>query len=269
MIIYLYHINYNGKTLYLNSTNQDLTINGHDYYAGAGNFGDIVQDLKDDSAEIPLGLPFSRVSPDLIAYAANAQGTGLVELKVYTYNKDTEVSLEVFTGIAETFGMSDEVFAIKFKNLLSTFSGLGTRLVASPSCMTELYSTICTMNKASFTYSGTITNISSDRVIITASVFGNYADNWFRFGYILCENEARLILAHDQSDGTITLIAPFSPNIEVDDTFSVYAGCDKMVSTCVEKFNNIEHFFGFPYAPLESTVFVGMKSTTSSGGGSS
>jgi uncharacterized phage protein (TIGR02218 family) len=40
---------------------------------------------------------------------------------------------------------------------------------------------------------------------------------------------------------------PFA--IDVGDTLSITAGCDKLIATCKTKFNNIVNFRGFPTIP--------------------
>lgn len=51
-------------------------------------------------------------------------------------------------------------------------------------------------------------------------------------------------------DGTrFTLQLPMPYDIEIADTYSVIAGCDKTFATCKAKFNNVVNFRGFPHIP--------------------
>ena len=47
----------------------------------------------------------------------------------------------------------------------------------------------------------------------------------------------------------ITLVLPMGSDIAVGDSFNIIAGCDKTVSICSERFNNIINFRGFPDIP--------------------
>ncbi|MBV8061588.1 MAG: DUF2163 domain-containing protein [Alphaproteobacteria bacterium] len=48
---------------------------------------------------------------------------------------------------------------------------------------------------------------------------------------------------------TFVLWLPMPNPIQVGDTYSVYSGCDKRLSTCRDKFSNVVNFSGFPYLP--------------------
>lgn len=45
---------------------------------------------------------------------------------------------------------------------------------------------------------------------------------------------------------------PLMPN--TGDAFTAIAGCDKRLATCINKFNNVNHFGGFPWVPDPSSV---------------
>jgi hypothetical protein len=284
MIVNLYELNYETSTFYLNSSNNDIDLTGDGlgyYYASPGQFGDVTHDLKEDTNEVEWKVPyyFTRYNrtdipliDGILAYAANSVGIGYVALTVRRYDFETydgSTAIIIFAGIGDTFGMTDDMFGIKFKSIYSTASGLGSRLVCSPSCTTELYSTMCKVSKASHTYPGTITAISADKVVVTADVFGAHPITWFECGYIVCRNEYKYILQHDNTTSSITMISPFSKKIIVTDTFTVYTGCNKSVATCKDKFGNVANFYGFPYAPLESQLYMGMRGSGQEGGGSS
>jgi uncharacterized phage protein (TIGR02218 family) len=282
MIVNLYELNYESYTLYLNSSNNDIDLAGLGYYyAAPGQFGDVTHDLKEDTNEVEWKMPyyFTRyeraalpIIDGILAYMANSVGMGHVSLVVRRYDFETynpASAVIIFTGVGDTFGMTDDMFGIKFKSIYSTMSGLGSRLVCSPSCTTELYSTMCKVPKATYTYTGTITALSTDRVGVTADVFGAHPITWFESGYIVCKNEYKYILQHNNAVLSINMISPFSKNIIVTDTFTVYAGCNKSVAMCKDKFSNVANFYGFPYAPLESQLYMGMRGSGQEGGGSS
>lgn len=79
-------------------------------------------------------------------------------------------------------------------------------------------------------------------------------DNYFGFGQIQWltgpnANWQMDILASDFAGKAITLfLAPPSPML-VGDTGIMYPGCNKQLSTCGTKFNNVLNFRGEPFAP--------------------
>jgi hypothetical protein len=56
------------------------------------------------------------------------------------------------------------------------------------------------------------------------------------------------------SNNVCNVIPPFPQAPSPGDTFSVVAGCDRRLSTCVAKFNNESHFMGFPFIPIPESA---------------
>ena len=56
-------------------------------------------------------------------------------------------------------------------------------------------------------------------------------------------------------DGLVlSLKDPQTPAPEVGAAFEIFAGCDKRLETCREKFQNVPNFRGFPFTPGDSWV---------------
>lgn len=55
-------------------------------------------------------------------------------------------------------------------------------------------------------------------------------------------------------NGTISLAQPLPSAPANGDTVTVAPGCDKAKSTCLNKFNNLANFRGFPYVPIPETA---------------
>ena len=79
---------------------------------------------------------------------------------------------------------------------------------------------------------------------------GGYKDTWFTGGFAvdLVTGERRLIVVHDGTTGNITLWQAFS-GVGVGDEIDVYAGCPRSADACVERFDNLVNFGGFPAMP--------------------
>ncbi len=90
-----------------------------------------------------------------------------------------------------------------------------------------------------------------------ASVPGDFYERFYTGGYAVDHvhptGERRIISLHDGTDngsgqGEITLWEPFT-EVVVSGFLTVVAGCDRSAATCVEKFNNLPNFGGFPAMP--------------------
>ena len=89
----------------------------------------------------------------------------------------------------------------------------------------------------------------------TASGLDTYADSWFTAGKLTFTSGANAglameVKAHRTGVGvSIDLWQAMAYPIEAGDSFIVTAGCDKRLTTCHDRFNNIVNFRGFPHIP--------------------
>ncbi|WAC08905.1 MAG: phage BR0599 family protein [Thermodesulfobacteriota bacterium] len=56
------------------------------------------------------------------------------------------------------------------------------------------------------------------------------------------------------STTTFTLFLAMPKTIQIGDTYEAYPGCDKKVSTCEDKYDNVINFRGEPFVPPESVI---------------
>lgn len=127
------------------------------------------------------------------------------------------------------------------------------RNLYQPGCLHNLYDAGCTLNRASFTVSGTIQAGS------TASSFATdltpRAAHYFELGAITFTSGVnagvvRTVKSYDNTTAIIVPTAALPVAPATGDTFTIYPGCDKLQSTCSGKFANLAHFRGFPYIPV-------------------
>jgi uncharacterized phage protein (TIGR02218 family) len=50
--------------------------------------------------------------------------------------------------------------------------------------------------------------------------------------------------------------------VAVGDQFTISAGCDRSMGTCIGRFNNIVNFRGEPYVPGTDTIYKSQVTTT-------
>jgi len=134
------------------------------------------------------------------------------------------------------------------------------------SCRHQLFSTFgphklgaCTINKASYTFPGAVSVVSTDKLIFEVSGL-TQADGFCSAGTITWSTGANVGVVSPvkkHTVGAVTTIELFLPtpySIEVGDNFDITAGCDKTFATCKNKFNNVVNFGGFPHIQVEITT---------------
>lgn len=112
-----------------------------------------------------------------------------------------------------------------------------------------------------FKGTGSVNSVSDDRILAVSGLSG-FADNWFRFGKLAWTsgvNAGRIAEVKGHAKGsmvTLTLWQRAPSPVEPGDDFTVTAGCDKTLTTCRARFDNIANFRGFPHMPGNDRAFA-------------
>ena len=129
--------------------------------------------------------------------------------------------------------------------------------VLGRTCRADLGDDDCKIDleQASYRALGSVTTITLNRrIFATTGVGTGFADDFFNHGKLVWtsgNNNGLISMVKDWINSTVTieLILPTPFDIQGGDTFTVYAGCEKIRSICVSKFNNGINFRGDPYVP--------------------
>lgn len=113
-------------------------------------------------------------------------------------------------------------------------------------CDNNLGDERCGVNLAAFTVTGTITAVAS-RIQFTVSVPPGAAQGLFSFTSGNNNGFSREV--ERLSGSVVRLVLPIPFDIAINDTYSVYRGCNKLFSTCKTVFSNQENHGGFQYMP--------------------
>jgi uncharacterized phage protein (TIGR02218 family) len=115
-------------------------------------------------------------------------------------------------------------------------------------CNHFLYDRHCRLDPLDFAW-GT-TTVTVDGTTVTIAGAGGNPDNYFSRGTILAPSgERRTIIQH--TGLTLILFHPFTTLAPLA-AVTLYAGCDRQITTCVDKFGNKARFGGFPTVPVHN-----------------
>lgn len=152
-----------------------------------------------------------------------------------------EVSLQKQRFVAEVRGIT--------QRLAQTIGEL-----FSPSCRATLGDGRCKVNLASHTVTGSVTSVSSNQEFTDSA--RSEASGLFTFGKLIFTSGANSGLAMEVKEylnnaggGRLSLALPMPYVIAPGDTYSLSKGCDKTLSTCFGRFNNVVNFRGEPAVP--------------------
>lgn len=116
---------------------------------------------------------------------------------------------------------------------------------------------------------GVVSRIISTHSFAATGLDG-FESEWFSRGRVLVGGVSADVATHTQSGGEsiFELLDPIGAALEVDATFVAYAGCDKRLVTCRDKFANTLNFRGFPHMPGNDVVQSGPIAGQAMDGGS-
>jgi hypothetical protein len=116
-------------------------------------------------------------------------------------------------------------------------------------CSRILYDVGCGMNPEDFKIVATVTAVSNGGATLVAAEFADEASQWLRNGYVEIGEQRRMVVDH-QGD-TVIVLAPFI-DITAPVAANAFAGCNRSYSECVNKFDNLKRFLGFPWTPARN-----------------
>lgn len=177
-----------------------------------------------------------------------------VDKLVMSYPGDTSLgTVNLFTGrIADVEGdrASVRLTCKSDVELLDTPFPIN---VYQPTCSHTLFDGGCTLSRAAFTTNTTVGASSTAQRLNNTGLVA--ATGYYDLGTVamtsgVLRGQQRPIKAYTLgSPNTIVLMRPFPVAPAAGDTMAVAPGCDKLQTTCTNKFANLAHFRGEPFIP--------------------
>lgn len=245
-----------GTSLGFTNHDRDITFDSLTYEAATGFSASSMKasdDLSVDDMDASGMLVSDKLDEQDLQNGLydNAQ----IEIWLVNWEDVTQRSLERFGSIGEVT-RSGEKFKTEIRGytyiLQQPFGRLFQRtcqyIVGDSDCTIDL-------DQSQFKGSGTVATVES-RATFNVSGLGAFTDGWFTKGVLTWttgnNTGKRIDVRQDAisgSDRTIRLLYSMGMDVQVGDTFDITAGCDKDINTCIDKFNNVDNFGGFPFMP--------------------
>jgi len=122
-----------------------------------------------------------------------------------------------------------------------------TSLRYQANCRHSLYGLACRVDKENHKQTGTLSLIDPEGLVLTSAGFEDATRKKWIGGAIEIAGQLRTVIAQPATDkikidrifAGIAFVAPYT----------IFEGCNKTVSTCRDKFNNLANFGGIPNLP--------------------
>ncbi|PQA87247.1 DUF2163 domain-containing protein [Hyphococcus luteus] len=241
--------------LVLGFTDHDraLSFDGTDFLPETGATGSALSssaDLAVDNADIEGALAASALSGEDLA-AGRYDGAQVEIFRVNWAAVSQRVLLK--KGVIGEVKREGAAFRAELRGLSHTLDQPVGR-VYQRACDVNLGSAKCgvDLDDPAFKTAGEVTALKDAQSFI-ADGFSSFEDGWFAHGLLTWETGANAGLsAHVKTqtqNGAVALWLPAGAAIEIGDSFTATAGCDKRFQTCREKFSNAINFRGQPFMP--------------------
>jgi uncharacterized phage protein (TIGR02218 family) len=250
-----------GRVLRLTDADFDIVIDGNIYRS----------DIGFTASAMLVGLNLNQVQGLSLSIALTDDGITKKDLQTRRYT----AALVVVSECDYTQPAASKFVMFKGKCGRTSFKDTGDALidvlpltdetvkfadeVYSASCRASLGDSRCGFPIESFVVPFTVTAVATGLTSFTINTFGPSAEgrpdiDYFSQGQLkwLTGGNAEWecdVLRGDLVTKSLTLFFPTPVRVAVGDTGKLYPGCDRLLSTCANKFANVLNFRGEPFAP--------------------
>lgn len=226
---------------------EDLVISGVTYAAATGSYSATTvrstSDLAVDNLEIEAILDSAAITEaDLLAGLYNYAAVELFEVNYLDLSMG---KLTLRKGTIGEVSVDGPRFSAELRGMMQALQQTIGRVYAKR-CDADLGDTRCSVALAGITISAAVTAVT-DQSVFTASAVPARAGG--KLTWTSGENAGLSMEVKTIAGSVVTLNLPMPFAIAITDTFDVYPGCDKNLSTCRGTFNNVVNFRGYPYIP--------------------
>ena len=170
----------------------------------------------------------------------------------------------IFSGYLGQIEIEDGRFHVEMRSHSDRLNRpLGRRYLRS--CGTEFGSASCSVDLEDPIFSTMASVLSVDGISVTLQAQSEFSDGWFKKGVLrIAHKSLRIETDVLSASKRIVTVPELRTNaLNIGDTVTLIAGCDKTVETCKTKFDNFLNFQGFPFIPGEDSALA----TPQAGGG--
>ncbi len=238
-----------GTILAYTDYDKDLIVDGLTYRANKHfNYSNIARSglLQTDGMQIESSLSNEEIKE--IDITTGKYDNAQIEIFYVDYN-----SYEKNTLLFGTIGkikILNNRFVCEVNNLLQKTQ---RRIVKSfsPSCRATFCDHLCKLSKKDFTQIGTVVDVirSKSKFIALGLHPGK---NYYKHGlltFLNGRNKKIAVEIKSSIDNEVELFLELPYGIQKNDQYSIILGCDKLFTTCSNKFNNTINFRGEPHIP--------------------
>lgn len=238
---------------------RDITYSGTTYLAATGHAPSNIatsSDMSVDNLEVSAVLDSASIT--VADLQAGKWDFAQVEIMIVNYLSLADGHMMLRKGWIGNVQTGRTNFTAELRGMMQPLQQTIGRIYA-PACDVALGSTKCGVTLGTYTVTGSVTTATSYRQF--TDTVRTEATGYFDGGLITWTAGAnatyKMEVKTSTSSGVITLQQAMPNAIAIGDTYSLSAGCDKLLATCKTKFSNVVNFRGFPHVPGSDRMVAG------------
>lgn len=244
-----------GQIFGFTSHDRDVSVSGVVYKAATGFSASQLQwnsDLAVDNLEVLGALDSSAITEDDLR--AGIWDFALVEIFMVNYASPTDGPIKQTKGRLGEVRRGRTSFSGELRGLAQALQQQHGRSY-SPACDADLGDARCGVDLGPLTVSSTITGLGASPRRVFADSTRSEADGYFDAGKITFMTGANAgfsieVKSYVLTGGVVTAQLPLPYDVSIGDSYEMTPGCLKRLDEdCLDKFNNVINFRGFPHLP--------------------
>lgn len=242
----LYEFSIGSEIFRYTSGRDDFTFNGNIYTAQAITRNEISKSFENESASI--------VIPQFLAPAPLFRAVNPITTVKAVILRSNGVKLFVGSIASCSFNIDKGEANIKLVSLQGMMKSTIPNRTYGTGCSFDLFDDGCSKNRENYKLTLTNAVLNNINTTITSTALSSAANGYYTGGYVELGNERDYIISH--AAGVLTLLYPLQTYN--GQNINVYPGCDKILETCKNKFNNEKNYGGFPFVPSKNPSTEGI-----------
>ncbi len=246
-IKYLFSFEAENFSIFLTTGDIDIEINGNTYRSGVISENISVNNLsKTDNIFVQI---LNIYDNNLICFENLLRSKVTIRIAINDSKDENFISSIIFNGFVSQIAEDNGLLGVTISPLTSYLNQSIGELF-SPICRECLGSKKCGVSLENYKTKGKIINIISDDCFYgDHSVDNDKKVDYYQYGlvkFLSGSLKGICMQIKDEKDGKIFLLKN-TKLLKINDEYEIYAGCDKTIATCKNKFNNVINFRGEPY----------------------
>lgn len=170
----------------------------------------------------------------------------VILVTVYRYQEALPAEVvSYWKGRVVGFRVSGNEITITCESIFTSVKRPGLRARYQYDCRHALFSSGCGLSRESWKVSGMIDSVDGRSVVVAAAA--GHASGYFNGGFLWVSGVGyRMISSH--SGSALSLTRPMQ-RLAAGQPVYLWPGCSHTKAECINKFNNIVNFGGFPWIP--------------------